>query len=53
MISPSELQANDHIGKIRTRCLLPIKSQTRTEWLEEHQDKSAFWRYKFAPPPRD
>ena len=53
MISPSELQANDHISKIRTRCLLPYKPQTRTEWLEEHQHKPEWWRYKFAPPPGD
>jgi len=53
MSSSSELEANDHISKLRLRCLLPIKTQTRTEWLQEHQHKPDWWRYKFAPPPKN
>jgi len=26
----SEMQANDHLGKIRTRCLLPYQPLTRS-----------------------
>ena len=50
MISPSELQANDHTSKLRLRCLLPHQPQTRTQWMEEHQDRPLWWRLKFAPP---
>lgn len=47
----SEIQANDHLGKIRTRCLLPYQPQTYSEWLEKHKDRPLWWRLKFAPPP--
>jgi hypothetical protein len=53
MISPSELQANDHTSKLRLRCLLPHQPQTRTQWMEEHQDRPLWWRLKFAPPAAD
>jgi hypothetical protein len=53
MISPSELQATDHISKLRLRCLLPYQPQTRTAWMEEHKDRPLWWRLKFAPPPAD
>lgn len=53
MISPSEIQAQDHIGKIRTRCLLPYKAPTRSEWMEAHKDRPLWWRLKFAPPAKD
>jgi hypothetical protein len=53
MISPTELQLNDHIAKVRTRCLLPYRPQTRTDWMAEHQHKPLWWRLKFAPPAAD
>ena len=53
MISPSEIQAQDHIGKLRTRCLLPYQAPARSEWMEEHKDRPLWWRLKFAPPAND
>ena len=49
----TKLEAQDHLGKLRNRCLLPHKPLTRSEWMEENKDKSDYYRFKFAPPPRD
>ena len=51
-MTPSEIQAQDHIGKIRTRCLLPVKPLSRTEWMEQNADRPLWWRLKFAPPAK-
>lgn len=49
---PSEIEAQDHISKVRTRCLLPVQPISRAEWMEAHQHKPLWWRLKFAPPAR-
>ena len=49
----TQLQAQDHLGKLANRCLLPHKPLTRSEWMEANKDKPDYYRFKYAPPAKD